>query len=91
MAHDIDIERAEEILGYRFRNRDRLREALQIAVRIQEEATQETVYWHDGNRRLAQLGHKVVELALLDIWYGTGAGRGKYNGNGQQWVLLTHA
>lgn len=79
MAYNIDIERAEEIIGYHFRNRDRLREALQVASRIQEPATGETVYSHDGNRRLAVLGHKVVELVLLGIWYGTGGDRSKYS------------
>jgi ribonuclease III len=88
MALDIDIERAEQIIGYQFRNRDRLREALQAATRIQE-LTGETLERHDGNRRLAQLGHKVVELVLLDIWYGTGGDRGKYSGNIQHSVWLT--
>jgi ribonuclease-3 len=90
MALNIDIERAEQIIAYHFRNRDRLREALQAATRIQQEATGETLERHDGNRRLAQLGHKVVELVLLDIWYGTGADRGKCNGNMQHIVWLTH-
>jgi dsRNA-specific ribonuclease len=90
MAHNIDIERAEEIIGYHFRNRDRLREALQAATRLQEEVTQETIYSHDGNRRLAQLGHKVVELVLLGICYETGGDRGKYNGTMQNRVSLTN-
>jgi dsRNA-specific ribonuclease len=83
MAYNIDVQRAEQIIGYQFRDQDRLSEALEAATRVQEHTTGETIYSHDGNRRLAQLGHKVVELVLLDTWYGRGGGRGKYSSTTQ--------
>lgn len=83
MAYDIDVRRAEEIIGYQFRDQNRLSEALEVATRLQEHTTGETIFSSDGNRRLAQLGHKVVELVLLDTWYGRGGGRGKYSSTRQ--------
>jgi hypothetical protein len=90
MAHNMDIDRAENIIDYHFGNGDLLRKALQVAIRRQEPNTGETTFSDDGNRRLAQLGHKVLELVLLDSWYRTGGDRGKYSSTTQDRVSLTN-
>ena len=88
MAHNIDIERAQDILRYRFHNPNLLREALQAATRLQDETTEETLHWHDGNRGLAQLGHKVVDLVVVDVWYEAGSRRGKHSSRFQHKLRL---
>lgn len=78
MAHAIDIDRAQDIIDYRFQNHSLLIEALRAPEKRHDSVTKEVVYTSDGNRCLAQLGHKLIELALIDTWYEAGSDRGLY-------------
>jgi hypothetical protein len=68
---EFDLERAQEITGYRFRDRRSLCEALQSAIRDRDELTGE-IQESDGNRRLAKLGYVVLELVIVDEWFRRG-------------------
>lgn len=76
MAHLIDLQKSEEIMQYRFRDRVLLEQALNAPVKLQSKGTDKILYLDDGNRRLAQLGHKVLDLILNDIWFRAGSDRG---------------
>lgn len=68
---EYDLNRAQEITGYRFRDRGFLSEALQSAIKDRDESTGE-IHESDGNRRLAKLGWVVLELAVVDEWFRRG-------------------
>ncbi len=89
MADRIDIDRAQVIIAYRFHNEDGLMKALQAPVKLQDKVTGEILGSDDGNRRLAQLGHKVVEFALHDIWYEAGGDRSKLGSLSHRLIILT--
>jgi dsRNA-specific ribonuclease len=71
MATQEDIRRVEHYIGYPFKDRDYLKQALTAAGADEDN--------HDGNRKLAQLGKTVTELALTFIGYETTGDRGKHN------------
>jgi hypothetical protein len=74
MVHEIDVQKAQEIIQYQFRDRNLLFQALQAADRNELGEP----YWHDGNRRLALLGAKVVDVVVLDIWIETENNRSRF-------------
>ena len=65
----VDLNTAEEIVDYAFKNRNLLSEALHSPIRDRDETSGE-VLTHDGNRRLANLGRHVLQTILCDDWYG---------------------
>ena len=65
----IDLNTAEEIVDYAFKNRNLLSEALHSPIQDRDE-TSGAVVAHDGNRRLARLGRHVLQTILCDEWYG---------------------
>ncbi|KIW69729.1 hypothetical protein, variant [Phialophora macrospora] len=69
IQHDVD--RAEDITRYQFRDRGLLYDALRSAIRDKDELTGE-IRESDGNRRLAKLGFVVLELAMVDEWFRRG-------------------
>jgi len=77
MDWDPDIQSAQHIIGYEFRDKQRLREALRAA--INEERDNGEIYRDDGNRRLGVLGHKLIEATVLDVWFDTGTDRKNAN------------
>lgn len=68
MALSMDIHRVEEIAGYAFGYMETLGVALQSAERDLNEATGQ-LNISDGNRRLAKLGLKIIELNLTRAWF----------------------
>ena len=76
MASTIDIKRVEDVIEYEFHDKYLIRKALKAASKTQDEETGEIINIDDGNRRLAQLGHKLLEFILLDEWYRAGSDRG---------------
>lgn len=76
MVHSIDIRRVEDIIQYQFRNTGLLAQALQAPVKIEDKSTKAVLHADEGNRMLAQLGQKVIELIVIDLWYHAGSDRG---------------
>lgn len=76
MATAVDIARVEIVTGYHIRDTNLVVQALQAPRKIQDRETGTILLLDDGNRRLAQLGHKVLDLALTDMWYSAGSDRG---------------
>ena len=76
MAHLVDVQRTEDMIEYHFSDKNLLKKALQAPVKIEDKETGKILHLDDGNRRLAQLGHKVLEVVLLDFWYHAGSDRG---------------
>lgn len=64
---DRKVVNAENIISYRFTDRRRLRQALQLA-----DSTH-----HDGNKHLALLGDAVLKLVLIQEGLRRNATRGK--------------
>lgn len=75
MAHSIDLDRAQDIIKYRFTKPSLLSHALQAPEKLQDRETNVVFYEDDGNRPLALLGQKVLETVLLDMWLTAGNGR----------------
>jgi hypothetical protein len=67
LSEDEKILNSEEILGYRFNDRVRLRQALQLADSVHR----------DGNKHLALLGDAVIKLILVKEGLVHHATRGK--------------
>lgn len=88
MTHNIDIDRAQGILKHTFREPSRLSKALQAPEKIHDRETKNVVHQDDGNRPLAQLGHKVIEMVLIDQWFNAGSDRGMYATNEKLWSML---
>jgi len=65
---NFDLERAQDIIKYRFRDKRLLSEALQSPLRDRDDATG-NVHESDGNRRLAKLGYAALDLALTEEWF----------------------
>ncbi|ETN39975.1 uncharacterized protein HMPREF1541_04250 [Cyphellophora europaea CBS 101466] len=65
---DWDIQRGEEISGYRFKDKNLLAQALSSATRDYDKDTGQVVH-SDGNRRLSKIGHKAIEFALAKEWF----------------------
>lgn len=70
-----DLDRGEDISGYRFADRNILRQALQSATRDLDPVTGE-VTQSDGNRRLSKLGLKAIEFVLTKEWFLRGLEHG---------------
>ncbi len=64
-----NIAQVQIILGYRFSDFENLELALTAAGA--DEAN------HDGNRRMAQMGEKLIEFLLAEAAYAAGASRGE--------------
>lgn len=74
MTYDIDVERAERIIQYVFQDKRVLAEALTAPHRNNlETGGMETT---DGNRRLATLGERVLNLVIAEYWYDSGYDQG---------------
>ena len=76
MANTIDIKRIEDVIEYVFHDKHLIRKALKAPTKIQDKETGEIIDIDDGNRRLAQLGQKLLEFILIDQWYRAGSDRG---------------
>ena len=72
MAKDIDLTKAEGIIGYTLLSRDHL----EVALRAPGALVAGRPELPDGNRGLGQLGVSVIETVVLDRWYAQGTGRG---------------
>ncbi|KAK5077216.1 hypothetical protein LTR64_005303 [Lithohypha guttulata] len=79
MAHLIDLQKSEGIMQYHFKEKTLLTQALHAPVKLQDKETDKILYLDDGNRRLAQLGHKVLDLVLNDVWFHAGSDRESVN------------
>ena len=64
-----NLAQVQVILGYRFSEFENLELALTAA--STDEAN------HNGNRRMAQMGEKLIEFLLAEAVYAAGASRGK--------------
>ncbi|KAL8769521.1 MAG: hypothetical protein Q9209_004582 [Squamulea sp. 1 TL-2023] len=67
----------EAIIGYTFNDKFLLWEALQAAGSNVSIAGTRTIT--DGNKRLAVVGDKILELVLAERWYGSGQVRGTWD------------
>jgi dsRNA-specific ribonuclease len=68
------MEHLQSTLTYQFMNPRHLLEALRTTGSGYNIYQSRTVT--DGNKRLAQLGDAVMELAVLEDWYASGTERG---------------
>lgn len=66
MTSTVDLERAEEIVGYRFTKRNFLVEALTAADRIDLENGEYQRF--ENNKRSAALGDIVIKLIITEDW-----------------------
>jgi dsRNA-specific ribonuclease len=73
MATEENAKFVETCIGYSFRSRSRLLQALTAAGAVEND--------HDGNRKLAQLGAALIEFLLVYIGYEADSSRGKIRGN----------
>jgi len=62
----------QTVLAYQFTNSKYLHEALRAAG-SGHGATTSSI---DGNKRLAHLGDAIMKVAVLEVWYASGAERG---------------
>jgi len=76
MATAVDVARVETMIGYHCHEPGLITQALRAPSKLQDKETGTIVQLDDGNRKLAQLGHKVLELVLTDQWYRAGSDRG---------------
>ncbi|KAL8634913.1 MAG: hypothetical protein Q9226_009413 [Calogaya cf. arnoldii] len=67
-----DLAQVQIILDYRFSQFDNLELALTAAGADEGN--------HDGNRRMAQMGEKLIEFLLAEAAYAAGASRGLLTG-----------
>lgn len=68
------VARAEEVIGYSFKNKLIAWEALHVPKSgVTHSGTRLIV---DGNKRLAQIGDKAADLILAHVWYPTHDARG---------------
>ncbi len=74
MATEIDLDRAQTILDYQFRNPDYLIEALQAAGSGLQVTGGRPLA--EVNKMLAQFGDAVIKVVLLQIWVLTQLSRG---------------
>jgi hypothetical protein len=67
MANNIDLERAQTVLGYHFNNLEPLVEALTAAdkVKLEDGAFQS----YENNRRIGKVGEAAIKLILAEDWY----------------------
>lgn len=72
----MDVARVETMIGYHCHDPGLITQALRAPSKLQDKETGTIVQLDDGNRKLAQLGHKVLELVLMDQWYRAGSDRG---------------
>jgi dsRNA-specific ribonuclease len=77
MATDTDINTVERVIGYRFKRRSLISQALTAA------GAEEDNY--DGNRKLSQIGASHVDVLLAFLLFDTGVNRGK---PGQQYHMV---
>lgn len=77
MATPYDVAQVEERIRYHFQDQDLVALALRAPEKLQSMVTGDVLYSDDGNRRLAQLGQKLLEFVLTDAWYGTAVDRGE--------------
>lgn len=78
----------EEKLGYTFRNRDILWEALQAPNSIGSGVP--GLDLTDGNKRLALVGDAALKLVLLKRWYREGGSRGESSCSGLEHASHQH-
>lgn len=71
----MDVARVETMIGYHCHDPGLITQALRAPSKLQDKETGTIVQLDDGNRKLAQLGHKVLELVLMDQWYRAGSDR----------------
>lgn len=76
MTMDAKIQGAQAVIGYTFKKPFLLWEALQAAGSPVLRIGNRNLL--DGNKRLAILGDRVLELALADDWYEGIEARGRY-------------
>ena len=76
MATAIDVAIVETMIGYHCHDTGLITKALRAPTKLHNKETGTIVRLDDGNRKLAQLGHKVLELVLMDQWYRAGSDRG---------------
>lgn len=69
MAPEEHVKKIEYIIGYEFKSKQYIHEALTAAGAEDEN--------YDGNRRLSQIGASLIDTILALIVYGTKASRGK--------------
>ncbi|KAK5082572.1 hypothetical protein LTR70_007678 [Exophiala xenobiotica] len=79
MVSIIDIQRVEKVVKYEFHDKSLIRKALKAPSKIQDKGTGQILNIDDGNRGLAQLGHKLLEFILIDQWYRAGSDRESTN------------
>lgn len=76
MTEEAKIEGAQTVIGYTFKKSRLLWEALQAAGSPVLRIGNRNLL--DGNKRLAILGDRVLELALADDWYEGTEVRGRF-------------
>lgn len=77
MATWIDIDRVEERIQHKFRDPELAALALTAPSKIHDKDTRDILYSDDGNRRLAQLGRRLLDFILSDILYRVGTNHGE--------------
>jgi 23S rRNA U2552 (ribose-2'-O)-methylase RlmE/FtsJ len=70
-----DIQRGEEISGYRFNDKDYLAQALCSPIRDKDQDSGQVIQ-SDGNRRLSKVGLKAIEFVLAKEWFLRGLDHG---------------
>lgn len=71
---DTTLQAVQDIIGYQFRDRLILWEAMQAAGSNERSAGDRKFV--DGNKRLAVIGDTVLQLVLAETWYRGGTARG---------------